>query len=536
MLSGLRAVDLPTGPDLDPFLPALSRVLPFWPASAEPVGGSPVVLAEGVLRLLCRAARPKPAVLVIEDLHWADPDTLAVVEYLADNVASSSLLVVLTTRDEPGPVHALRRRLTSRGVLHELLLPPLTDEQAQSMAEACVGGPPSPERVAVVRTAAAGLPLLVEELLGASDTGVVPSTIAEATAAKMAALGHSARTVVRAAAVLGARFTWEMLTAVVDHDPVIVLADIRAAVEVDLIAERPGGFAFRHALTRDAVLAATLEPEQAFVARRAWEASKLDDSTHDGEWYGSAAHFAVLAGEPRAAVGLLLSGARTDLDRGALPTAESALRRAATLTDDAAELVDVDEMMAEVLIEAGRPTEAATVTTTLLANLRDRDQGDRIARAHLRLARAWAATARWTDAARETNAARAASNDPALWPELDQVDALVAFGSEDFDRSERLACAVLDAAAPPPVVCAALELRGRIARRHDLARAETLFDHALATAERHDLPVWRLRALHELSTVDVLGSLDIARSIVRPRKPPAAAPSDWWPTPPSTAP
>jgi hypothetical protein len=56
----------------------------------------PVVLAEGVLRLLRALAGARAVVL--EDLHWADPDTLAVVEYLVDNVGDQDVL---------GPVTAL---------------------------------------------------------------------------------------------------------------------------------------------------------------------------------------------------------------------------------------------------------------------------------------------------------------------------------------------------------------------------------------------------------------------------------------------
>ena len=53
------------------------------------------------LRLLRRLAEPGGLVIVLEDLHWADPDTLTVTEYLADNLAAEPVLCVATSRDEP---------------------------------------------------------------------------------------------------------------------------------------------------------------------------------------------------------------------------------------------------------------------------------------------------------------------------------------------------------------------------------------------------------------------------------------------------
>nr|WP_239029034.1 LuxR family transcriptional regulator [Pseudonocardia acidicola] len=521
LLSGLRVMEIPTGPDLAPFLPALSSVVPLWPTVARPVDRSPIVVAEGVLRLVSSVAGRTPAILVLEDLQWADPDTLAVVEYLADNVATTGLLVVITARDAPGAAHALRRRLTARGVLRDLALPALNDEDTQLMAAGCLGHSPSPELNDLVRSRAEGVPLLIEELVATDPASphadVVPSTVAEVTSAKLSSLDPCSQAVIEAAAVLGARFGWDMLTAVVDHDPTAVISALREAVDAGLIHEVPGGgFGFRHALTRDAVLATMLRPQRAAVARRAWEALKPGGGDHDGTWCASAAEFAVLAGKDEAAVALLQSGARVDLDRGSLATAEAALRRAAALETTTSQIIETNELLAEVLVRAGRPVEAAAVTTTLLEQHGGiQRRSARMAPVRLRLAKAWAAAGRWTDAARESAAARAASTDPAVDREIDLMDAVVAFGHEEFERSERLARAVhrsTERTGPHELACEALELLGRLARRHDLTAAADMFGLALDTAELHDLPVWRLRALHELSTIDLLWSLDVGRA------------------------
>jgi DNA-binding CsgD family transcriptional regulator/tetratricopeptide (TPR) repeat protein len=74
----------------------------------------------------------------------------------------------------------------------------------------------------------------------------------------------------------------------------------------------------------------------------------------------------------------------------------------------------------------------------------------------------------------------------------------------DPDRSEGLCRSVLESAdAPPDVRCQALEIAGRGRRRSDLVSARGYFEQALETADRADLPLWRIRALHELGTIDM---------------------------------
>lgn len=75
---------------------------------------SPVFLGEAVLRLLRVLSPQAGGVLVLEDLHWADRETLALLEYLADNLAAERVLCVVTVRDEGGDAAALARRLLKK--------------------------------------------------------------------------------------------------------------------------------------------------------------------------------------------------------------------------------------------------------------------------------------------------------------------------------------------------------------------------------------------------------------------------------------
>ena len=93
------------GPRARPYRTALSRLLPEWhrPHTAA-APESTVVLGAGVLRVLRVQARGAPVVLLLlEDLHWADPETLTVLDYLADHAPEQRLVCVATSRPGPGP-------------------------------------------------------------------------------------------------------------------------------------------------------------------------------------------------------------------------------------------------------------------------------------------------------------------------------------------------------------------------------------------------------------------------------------------------
>src|SRR5664279_25807 len=94
-----RTGELPWGPELDPFRRYLGRIVPEWRSADDLVDdGNDAVLAEGVLRLLRLFAREIGCLIVLEDLHWADAETLAVVEYLADNLGAERVLCLGTVR------------------------------------------------------------------------------------------------------------------------------------------------------------------------------------------------------------------------------------------------------------------------------------------------------------------------------------------------------------------------------------------------------------------------------------------------------
>src|SRR5215831_14600509 len=127
---------------LTAFRPVLGSLVPEW--SGEHVGGFDgglMVLAEGVLRLMVEwSSAETPALLAIEDVHWADRETLEVIEYLADQLSGHAVLVVVTLRDdEPGPGSELVSALLARRVVRHIWLPPLDPAQSRLMLRECLG-------------------------------------------------------------------------------------------------------------------------------------------------------------------------------------------------------------------------------------------------------------------------------------------------------------------------------------------------------------------------------------------------------------
>jgi predicted ATPase len=95
----LRDRALPSGPELAHWLPALAGIVPTLAVDRSGESSS-AVRAEALIQLLRHMAGPGGLVIVLEDLHWADSDTLAVVEYLADNLSGVPVLCLVTSRDE----------------------------------------------------------------------------------------------------------------------------------------------------------------------------------------------------------------------------------------------------------------------------------------------------------------------------------------------------------------------------------------------------------------------------------------------------
>jgi DNA-binding NarL/FixJ family response regulator len=317
------------------------------------------------------------------------------------------------------------------------------------------------------------------------------------------------RHVIGAAAVLGRRFDWALLGPVTGLAGPAVVAALRDGVGLQLIVAEHESFRFRHALTHEAVLAGLLPPERALLAGRALAAVEAAHPGLPGAWCTLAADLAGRAGEAARAGALLLEAGRRDLAVGALASAEHTLARARALIDPALR-TGVDEALTEVYAMSGQVDRAIETGKMLLARLGP--PSPRAANLHLGIARAAIAGARWAEAAVSIEVARRSPGADAA--QVDACAAQVAAGRGRLAEADQLARAALRAAEAgglPEVACEALEVIGRVARQRDLEEAERAFTRAADLAGAHGLRLWRLRALHELGTIDQLRTESVDR-------------------------
>jgi len=185
------------------------------------------------------------ALLVLDDLHWADDATLELLPRLAGTVP----VIGAYRADELPRGHLLRRvraQLRHGRRLTELALGPLAGDALRDLIAAHLDAPAAPALVAAVAERTEGLPFFVEEILasrGADGSFPLPPTVRDAVLLRAAALSGPAREALDLAAVLG-----------VDFDPAVVAALTGGwPDELDHSGLVTDQHHFRHALTQEAV-------------------------------------------------------------------------------------------------------------------------------------------------------------------------------------------------------------------------------------------------------------------------------------------
>ncbi|MEO6881927.1 MAG: AAA family ATPase [Mycobacteriaceae bacterium] len=534
LCAAVRTVGLPGAAELVPFRALLGRLVPEWACAERGDPDSSIVpLAEAVLRFLRVVAGSRGALLVLEDLHWADPGTLAVVEYLADNLTAERVLCVFTVRDdEDSDGWVLTRRLAARRVCELAVLRRLGPVDVAEMVADCLHVRPAPEPALTVTSRAAGVPLLVEAMLVSAvkegrlvqdrhgwrltDLAVAPAptSYVDGVRLRLAGLDRMEVTVVRAAAALGA-FDTDLLADTAGTDEGRVASTLAACVRVGLVTvdgDSPG-FGFPHVLTAEAINASLLPPERVTLCERALTALTERRPGLLGAWCEIAAELAEGAGHRARAAALLRQLARRELCSGDLGRSRVTLERARRLgATDAPTATAVEQELLEVLTLVGDHGATMEVGTALLARLAaGPDDDSRRAAVHLQLARAAVAASRWRQARAHVELARTGlAQDPRdLSCRLDAVDAAVAVGECDLGRARELAQrarAVAEAESLADVACEAWGVLGRCHRPHDLAAADAAFARQHDVAVRAGMAWWRVRALHERGVVELLRS------------------------------
>jgi DNA-binding CsgD family transcriptional regulator len=515
---------------LGPYRTVLGRLIPDW-NTGEHEHSSMVILGEAVLRLLIGAAKDQGLLLVLEDLHDADPETLAVVEYLVDNLEYTPVQLLATIRTEFCDALDLASSARRRGVGTVLDLPPLTRPQVGEMVAVQLGGEPEQVPPAVLERLwddTAGSPFLVEELLqsmisgGALVQGAdgwrvvgdlrsdVSTALARGILRRIDRLGPQGLTLLSAAAVLGRRFPLTALQRMTGIDDRSLLSQLHAGVAAQLVVPdepAPDWYAFRHPLTVEALFTQLTPTTRAELAGRAADAVQELHPDLPGGWCPLVADLRAEAGDAAEAGRLFAEAGRRALADGAIASAIALLDRGERLltgSADAARRAEVLESLLPALAEAGDFARAFDLAEQLHALGGSGLSPARLAALHTRLAKVAHTAGRWADGNRQVARARAVlgpAPDEAAAAQTDITAAFLALDTPGADRTqqaEKLARSAADAAGRhglPQVACQAWELLASIARERDPDEARQMLEQALATAERHQLPLQRMYAM-----------------------------------------
>ncbi len=226
-----------------------------YPAVDLPPPQRKVATLAALVEVLLRVATDAPVLLMLEDAHWIDPTTADLWARLIGRVASTRMLVLVTARPDFVSPWAAHAHLVS------LELARLSGAQASQLAsEIALPNVLQPAIVDDIVAKSDGVPLFVEELTRAvlessSNEGqVVPATLHDSLMARLDRLGP-AKDVAQVAAVIGQRFSPELLAAIITHPEEALAATLQRLVDAG-IATRGGRdtqtiYTFRHALLRD---------------------------------------------------------------------------------------------------------------------------------------------------------------------------------------------------------------------------------------------------------------------------------------------
>ncbi|HEY6041995.1 MAG TPA: AAA family ATPase, partial [Anaerolineae bacterium] len=240
------------------------------------------------------------AIVVIEDLHWADETSLEFLLYLARHSRQTPLLLLLTYRSDEvhPPLEHFLAELDRSRLATELRLTPLAKSETDTMLRAIfeLSRPVRSEFLDVLYPLTEGNPFFIEEILKsliiAGDIFYadgnwdrkpikelnVPRTIRDAVQRRAHGLSAVARELLSLAAVAGQRFDFSLLKDLAGRGEDELLARLKELIAAQLIVEESAErFAFRHALTREAIYSQLLAREQIALHKRIAEALECSE-------------------------------------------------------------------------------------------------------------------------------------------------------------------------------------------------------------------------------------------------------------------
>jgi DNA-binding winged helix-turn-helix (wHTH) protein/tetratricopeptide (TPR) repeat protein len=273
------------GPELTRLLPRLKTLVPelsprtdLGPAEARRY------LFNCFCDFVARTARERSALMLLDDLHWADDSTLSLLDHLIQRLGDLRMLVVGTYRDSEldaaGGLAKYLEKLLRERMVTQVRLKALPPGDVAGMLHNLSGQEPPPDVTETILVESKGNPFLIEELfrhlqeedrlydsagkfrkrLEIGETDAPPSVRLVVTR-RLERLGDATRKMLGTAAVIGRLFSFEVLRNSSDADPDAILECVEEAEKCGLISPVEDSpdlrFEFSHELTRQAVIAGT---------------------------------------------------------------------------------------------------------------------------------------------------------------------------------------------------------------------------------------------------------------------------------------
>jgi class 3 adenylate cyclase/tetratricopeptide (TPR) repeat protein len=255
--------------------PLLNLPIPVkYPRSPLPPEQQRRRLLATLVDLALGTARVQATAIAIEDLHWADPSTMELIQVLLEQGATARLLLLCTARPE------FRAQWPMRAHHTQITLNRLNARNVRTMVGQVAARKALPEEtIAAVVERTGGVPLFVEELtravLESGDaqlTGrAIPVTLHDSLMARLDRLG-AAKEVIQVGAVIGSEFSYELLHAVHAIAEEDLQRALRALADAELLYVRgiapEATYLFKHALIRDAAYEALLKSRRKELHRQ----------------------------------------------------------------------------------------------------------------------------------------------------------------------------------------------------------------------------------------------------------------------------
>ena len=350
----------PTPPDLEP-----------TGATQEPVGISTDTrqarLFEACLRYLSAVGQTQPALLIVEDIHWADPSTLELLSYLAQAQDDAPFAVAASFRSDElhrkHPLQAFLGQIQRRQVTDRLDLARFSQDDVADQLSAILGEEASPELISRVYERSDGNAFYVEEVVAAELGGQpLPPQMRDVLLARASWISDSARELLGVISAAGGDVSTSVISRVTGSKQAELEHNIREAVEAHLIVPSTSAgeehLAFRHSLVREAVYAELLPGQRsrlhARYARALEDASAAADDNARLAYHWDAAH------DQQRAVGALIKAGIAADRNNARADASRHYERALALWDqveDAPQNTGIDRI--DLLVNAARAASAA---------------------------------------------------------------------------------------------------------------------------------------------------------------------------------